>query len=77
MMFYHLISVIGPARTITVTFVIPVFGILWGAMFLSEHVSLGMVKACVIILVGTALATGVIKRLPGMGARPASASAKQ
>jgi hypothetical protein len=46
-------------------------------MFLSEHVSLGMVKACVIILVGTALATGVIKRLPGMGARPASASAKQ
>jgi drug/metabolite transporter (DMT)-like permease len=64
MLFFHLISVIGPARAITVTFVIPVFGILWGAMFLGERVSAGMIGACVIILVGTALATGVIKRLP-------------
>jgi drug/metabolite transporter (DMT)-like permease len=31
MLFFHLIGVIGPARTITVTFVIPIFGILWGS----------------------------------------------
>ena len=69
MLFFRLIAAAGPARTISVTFVIPIFGILWGALFLSEHVSPGMIKACVAILVGTALATGVIKRLPGMGAR--------
>jgi len=69
MLFFRLIAATGPARTISVTFVIPIFGILWGALFLSERVSPGMIKACVAILVGTALATGVIKRLPGMSAR--------
>lgn len=72
MLFFHLIAVIGPARAITVTFVIPVFGILWGAVFLAERVSLGMAEACAIILVGTALATGVIKRLPRIGRRRAA-----
>jgi hypothetical protein len=35
-----------------------------------------MIRACAIILAGTALATGVITRLPGIGARRASACAK-
>ncbi|MDR5752773.1 MULTISPECIES: DMT family transporter [unclassified Caballeronia] len=77
MLFYRLIAVVGPARAITVTFVIPIFGILWGAIFLSEHVSAGMIRACAIILVGTALATGVVKRIPLVGPRRASACAKQ
>jgi drug/metabolite transporter (DMT)-like permease len=73
MVFYRLIAMVGPARAITVTFVIPVFGILWGAVFLAEHVSPGMVRACAAILIGTALATGVIPRIPGFGARRAAA----
>ncbi|CAM2189800.1 DMT family transporter [Paraburkholderia sacchari] len=77
LLFFRLIASIGPARTITVTFVIPVFGILWGALFLSEHVSVGMIEACAAILLGTSLATGIIKRLPGMGARREGAGAKQ
>jgi drug/metabolite transporter (DMT)-like permease len=71
MMFFHLIAVAGPARTITVTFVIPIFGILWGALFLSERVSVGMAAACAIVLIGTALATGVVKRVPFISARRA------
>jgi drug/metabolite transporter (DMT)-like permease len=67
MLFFHLIAVAGPARAITVTFVIPIFGILWGALFLGEQVSLGMAEGCAVILVGTALATGVIRRIPGFG----------
>lgn len=77
LLFFRLIAAIGPARTITVTFVIPVFGILWGALFLGERVSAGMVAACATILVGTALATGFVRRLPGLGARRDSAGAKQ
>jgi drug/metabolite transporter (DMT)-like permease len=73
MLFFHLIAVAGPARAITVTFVIPIFGILWGALFLAERVSLGMAAACAIVLAGTALATGVVKRLPLTGARRAKA----
>ncbi|GAB2886252.1 DMT family transporter [Paraburkholderia jirisanensis] len=75
MLFFHLIAVAGPARAITVTFVIPVFGILWGAMFLGEHVSVGMLEGCAVILAGTALATGVIKRVGGFGSRSAVAGA--
>jgi drug/metabolite transporter (DMT)-like permease len=67
--FFYLITHIGPARAITVTFVIPIFGILWGALFLDERVSPGMLEGCAIVLLGTALATGVIKRVPGLGAR--------
>ena len=63
-LFFNLIAVVGPARAITVTFVIPIFGILWGALFLAERVSVGMVAACAVVLVGTALATGVVKRIP-------------
>jgi drug/metabolite transporter (DMT)-like permease len=72
MLFFHLIAVAGPARAITVTFVIPIFGILWGAMFLGEHVSMGMIEGCAVILIGTALATGVVKRIPGFGGHRAS-----
>jgi drug/metabolite transporter (DMT)-like permease len=71
LIFFHLINVAGPARAITVTFVIPVFGILWGALFLNEQVSASMVQGCAIVLVGTALATGVIKRIPGWRQRHA------
>lgn len=71
LIFFHLINVAGPARAITVTFVIPVFGILWGTLFLDEALTANMVRGCAIVLVGTALATGVIKRIPGLRQRPA------
>lgn len=72
--FFYLIAHIGPARAITVTFVIPVFGLLWGALFLGERVSIVMIEGCAIVLVGTALATGVIRRIPGFGPRGGEAA---
>ncbi|WP_395070310.1 DMT family transporter [Paraburkholderia silvatlantica] len=77
LLFFRLIAAVGPARAITVTFVIPIFGILWGALFLGERVSMGMVEACAAILVGTALATGFVKRLPGFTARRNGAGAQR
>ncbi|MEA3120192.1 MAG: hypothetical protein QOI13_3462 [Paraburkholderia sp.] len=67
--YFHLLNVAGPARAMTVTFIIPVFGILWGALFLQEPVSLVMLEGCAIVLVGTALATGIVRRIPGLGPR--------
>ena len=69
MLYFHLIATIGPARAITVTFVVPIFGILWGALFLGESVSPGMLEGGVVILIGTALATGVVKRISLVGPR--------
>ncbi|AQG98156.1 multidrug DMT transporter permease [Burkholderia sp. KK1] len=67
--YFHLVAVAGPARAMTVTFVIPLFGILWGALFLGEHVSLVMMTGCAIVLAGTALATGAVKRTSFAGRR--------
>jgi len=56
--FFRLISQVGPAKAITVTYLIPVSGMLWGLVFLHEPITVGMVIACAVILLGTALATG-------------------
>lgn len=40
-LYFRLIADIGPVRSLTVTFLIPPFGVLWGVMFLGEQVSAG------------------------------------
>ena len=59
-LYFRLIANVGPTRAIAVTFLIPAFGMLWGALFLDESVTFGMLAGCAVILVGTALATGAI-----------------
>jgi drug/metabolite transporter (DMT)-like permease len=57
-LYFRLIAHIGPARTISVTFLIPVFAVLWGGLFLGESVTLAMAGGCAVVLLGTSLATG-------------------
>jgi drug/metabolite transporter (DMT)-like permease len=59
-LYFRLIAHIGPTRAIAVTFLIPAFGMLWGALALGEAVNVGMLGGCAVILFGTALATGVV-----------------
>lgn len=40
MLFFRLIADLGPLRSLTVTFLIPPFGVLWGALFLNEAVTM-------------------------------------
>jgi drug/metabolite transporter (DMT)-like permease len=56
--FYRLLDSVGSAYAASVTFLIPIFGVIWGAIFLKEKVTFGMALGCLIILLGTALATG-------------------
>lgn len=58
-LYFRLIARVGPANAMTVTFLIPAFAVLWGALFLGESISPTMVGACGIILAGTALVTGL------------------
>ena len=60
-LYFRLIAHIGPSNAITVTFLIPAFGVAWGAMFLGEEVTWQMVLGCVVILLGTSIATGVLQ----------------
>ena len=62
MLFFRLIANVGPANAITVTFLIPAFGIAWGVLFLGETVTPTILIGCAVILVGTALATGLLPR---------------
>ncbi|MCI0517675.1 MAG: DMT family transporter [Woeseiaceae bacterium] len=57
-LYFRLIARIGPAKAITVTYLVPVFGMVWGLMFLHEPISAGMVAACLVVFLGVALATG-------------------
>ena len=61
LLFFHLIGSVGATRTIAVTFVIPVFGIAWGAWLLGERVDGATLAGGAIIVLGTALATGVLR----------------
>jgi drug/metabolite transporter (DMT)-like permease len=53
LIFYRLIDRIGASRALTVTFLIPVFGMLWGALFLHEQVTTAMLMSAAIVLMGT------------------------
>jgi drug/metabolite transporter (DMT)-like permease len=59
-LYYRLLIRIGPPRAMTVTFLIPVFGVLWGSLFLGESITLRVVLGGGVILLGTALATGFV-----------------
>ena len=60
-LFFRLITHMGPARTVTVTFLIPVFGVAYGSVLLSEALTLSMLAFGAVIVLGTALAMGVLR----------------
>ena len=53
---YHLIGVVGPARTWIVTYVAPGFAVVYGAVLLDERISVATVAGLVLILGGSWLA---------------------
>lgn len=57
LLFFRLIEKAGANRAITVTFVMPVFAMFYGLLFLGEQVSAGMLACAVLIIGSTALAT--------------------
>lgn len=53
--YFRLLGSVGPARAITVTYLVPVFGVLWGVVFLDEPFTWRMVLGASIVLAGTML----------------------
>ena len=60
-LFFRLIERAGPARALTVTFLVPVFAVFYGAVFLGEHITAWMLGCAVVIVCGVALSTGLVK----------------
>ena len=65
-LYFRLIANVGPTKAITVTYLIPLFAMLLGAVVIDEPVTGAMIVGCAVILLGTALATGLL-RLPTAG----------
>ena len=62
LLYFRLIQDLGPTRALSVTFLIPVFGVLWGVLFLDERIGLDTITGGLLVLVGIALTNGLIKQ---------------
>jgi len=62
LIYFRLIASAGPTSAMSVTFIVPVFGMIWGRIFLDEPIGAGLVTGFAVILAGLLLVTGV--RLP-------------
>lgn len=61
-LYFRLIAHVGPTNAASVTFLIPVFAVLWGGWLLDEAITPAMVLGCAVIVAGTALVLGLRPR---------------
>jgi len=59
-LYFRIIERAGPSRALAVTFMVPVFAVLYGSLFLGEEVTPWMLFCGLVIVCGTALSTGVL-----------------
>ncbi|MBD2464465.1 DMT family transporter [Oscillatoria sp. FACHB-1407] len=56
-LYFRLIRNVGSTQALTVTYLVPLFAMLWGALVLQEPITSSMMLGCALILLGTAIAT--------------------
>ena len=59
LLYFRLITSVGPTKPLTVTFLVPVFGVLFGVLLLEEPVGIGTFVGMGTILSSVALVTEV------------------
>jgi drug/metabolite transporter (DMT)-like permease len=66
-LYFRILREAGVERATTVTFLVPLFAQLWGALFLHEPVTWASAAGCALVLFAVAL---VFERVPGLKPRP-------
>jgi drug/metabolite transporter (DMT)-like permease len=69
-LFFHLIGEIGPVRATVITYVNPAVAVVLGVAFLHEHFGVGTAVGFVLVLLGSALATGAGARREALVGEP-------
>jgi drug/metabolite transporter (DMT)-like permease len=69
-LYFRLIEAAGPARALTVTFLVPAFAALYGSVFLGEQITSWTLACAAVIVCGVALSTGVLKLGRGQATQP-------
>jgi len=62
LIYFRLIRDVGPISALTVAYLIPVFGVTWGVIFLGEPITSALLGGGALVIAGTALATGAGSR---------------
>jgi drug/metabolite transporter (DMT)-like permease len=60
LMYFRLMAAIGAVRVATVAFLIPMFALVWGALFIDEPITLANIIGGALVLTGVALVNGLI-----------------
>jgi len=69
-LYFRLIDGVGATRAMAVAYLIPVFGMFWGALVLGESIRPGMLVGCAAILLGIATVTREPARRPSPAVDP-------
>lgn len=64
LLYFRLIADVGPTKALTVTFLMPVFGMIWGAIILHETISAPMIIGAGLIILGTGLVLAHVRPKP-------------
>lgn len=64
LLYFRLLARTGPVNAASVTLLVPIFATVWGALFLSEPITMRLIVGGAIVLLGTALALGLIRLRP-------------
>ena len=72
LLYFRLLAELGPTGGMTVIYVVPVFGVLWGAVFLDEAIHLSTIAGGAVIL----LSVWLITRRPAAVPVPARGTAR-
>lgn len=67
LLYFRLLADVGPTKSLTVAFLIPVFAALWGAVFLGEPVGVTTIVGGALILLASALVLELWPRRGGTG----------
>lgn len=51
--YFRLLADVGPTKALTVTFLIPLFAMVWGAVFLQEAISVNTLIGCAMVVLAT------------------------
>jgi drug/metabolite transporter (DMT)-like permease len=70
LLYFRLIAEVGATSALTVTFLVPVFGVLWGAVFLGETITAGTLVGGALIL----SSVGLVANLRIRRAQPSAAT---
>ena len=62
LIYFRLIAELGATSAMTVTYLVPVFGVLWAAIFRGDEITLGMLAGGAVVMAGIALVTAASSR---------------